>query len=156
MEEKLTNYIRGKVIEMIITGTVTYICFLLLGLNFAELLAIAVGISVVIPYVGAIVVSIPVIMVAYMQWGMEPQFWWVLIAHISIQVLEGNILVPIIFSEAVNLHPIIILLSIIVFGNLWGVLGVFFAIPLATLIKVIWHAWPRYHTEHPADNRDKA
>lgn len=151
MEEKLTNYIRGKVIEMIITGTVTYICFLLLGLNFAELLAIAVGISVVIPYVGAIVVSIPVIMVAYMQWGMEPQFWWVIIAHISIQVLEGNILVPIIFSEAVNLHPIIILLSIIVFGNLWGVLGVFFAIPLATLIKVIWQAWPRYHTEHPAE-----
>ena len=150
MESKLANYVRGKAIEMLIVGIVTYIAFILIGLKFAELLAIAVGVSVIIPYVGATVVTVPVILMAYLQWGLTSHFWWLVVAHFSIQIIEGNILVPILFSEAVNLHPIIILLSILVFGNLWGVLGVFFAIPLATLIKVIWLAWPEQQvTEKP-------
>jgi len=50
--------------------------------------------------------------------------------------------VPVLFSEAVNLHPIVIILSVVIFGGLWGFWGVFFAIPLATLIKAVVHAWP--------------
>lgn len=60
-----------------------------------------------------------------------------------IQALDGNVLVPLLFSEAVNLHPIAIILSVLVFGGLWGFWGVFFAIPLATLVKALYNAWPR-------------
>lgn len=59
-----------------------------------------------------------------------------------IQGLDGNLLVPVLFSEAVNLHPLVIILSVVIFGGLWGFWGVFFAIPLATLIKAVIHAWP--------------
>ena len=51
-------------------------------------------------------------------------------------------LVPLLFSEAVNLHPVAIILAVLFFGGIWGLWGVFFAIPLATLIKAIINAWP--------------
>jgi putative permease len=62
--------------------------------------------------------------------------------YLVIQVLDGNVLVPLLFSEAVNLHPVAIILAVLFFGGIWGIWGVFFAIPLATLIKAIINAWP--------------
>jgi putative permease len=59
-----------------------------------------------------------------------------------LQFLDGNILVPVLFSDAVNLHPIAIIVAILVFGGIWGFLGVFFAIPLATLVKALINIWP--------------
>jgi putative permease len=57
--------------------------------------------------------------------------------------LDGNVLVPLLFSEVVNLHPVAIIIAILVFGGLWGFWGVFFAIPLATLVQAVLKAWPR-------------
>lgn len=142
MNQQITNYIRGKVIEMVIVGICTYIAFVFLGLRYSLFLSVLVGISVLIPYIGAVVVTIPVVLVALFQWGIGPDFWTLLIAYLIVQGLDGNLLVPILFSEAVNLHPLVIILSVVVFGGLWGFWGVFFAIPLATLIKAVMHVWP--------------
>lgn len=142
MNQQITNYIRGKVIEMMIVGICTYIAFAFLGLRYSLFLSVLVGISVLIPYIGAVVVTIPVVLVALFQWGIGPNFWTLLIAYLIVQGLDGNLLVPILFSEAVNLHPLVIILSVVVFGGLWGFWGVFFAIPLATLIKAVMHVWP--------------
>lgn len=68
---------------------------------------------------------------------------YLMIAYGIIQALDGNVLVPLLFSEAVNLHPVAIIVAVLVFGGLWGFWGVFFAIPLATLIKAILNAWPK-------------
>ncbi|GAA0329650.1 hypothetical protein AYY16_05885 [Morganella psychrotolerans] len=81
-------------------------------------------------------------LVGVFQWGLTSDFWTMFIAYLVVQGLDSNILVPILFSEAVNLHPLVIILSIIIFGGLWGFWGIFFAIPLATLIKAVIHAWP--------------
>ncbi|WP_334468535.1 AI-2E family transporter [Arsenophonus sp. PmNCSU2021_1] len=142
MNQQITNYIRGKVIEMVIVGICTYIAFVFLGLRYSLFLSVVVGISVLIPYIGAVVVTIPVVLVALFQWGIGSDFWTLLIAYLIVQGLDGNLLVPILFSEAVNLHPLVIILSVVVFGGLWGFWGVFFAIPLATLIKAVMHVWP--------------
>lgn len=142
MNQQITNYIRGKVLEMVAVGFVSWIAFLLLGLNYALLLAVLVGVSVLIPYIGAMVVTIPVIGVGLFQWGLGSDFWTMLIVYLVIQGLDGNVLVPILFSEAVNLHPLVIILSVVIFGGMWGFWGVFFAIPLATLIKAVVRAWP--------------
>ena len=64
-----------------------------------------------------------------------------------IQALDGNVLVPLLFSEAVNLHPVAIICAVLLFGGLWGFWGVFFAIPLATLFKAVINAWPRTEPE---------
>lgn len=142
MNVQAANYVRGKVIEIIIVGGTTYAAFQILGLNYAALLGILVGLSVLIPYIGAAVVTIPVILVAFYQWGWGNDFLWAFSVYMVIQALDGNVLVPLLFSEAVNLHPVAIILAALVFGGIWGFWGVFFAIPLATLIKALLNAWP--------------
>jgi putative permease len=142
MNQQITNYIRGKVFEMIVVSIATWIGFVLFGLNYSLLLAVLVGFSVLIPYIGIFVVTFPVVGVALFQFGLGTEFWSVFAVYLIIQALDGNLLVPVLFSEAVNLHPLVIILSVVIFGGLWGFWGVFFAIPLATLIKAVVHAWP--------------
>ncbi|WP_158968699.1 AI-2E family transporter [Paraglaciecola sp. L3A3] len=141
MNTQIANYIRGKVIEIIIVGTVSAVTFAFMDLRYALLLGVLVGFSVLIPYIGAAVVTIPVAVVALFQWGLTSEFWYLMIAYSIIQALDGNALVPILFSEAVSLHPIYIIVAVLFFGGLWGFWGVFFAIPLATLVKAVANAW---------------
>ncbi|WP_353572365.1 AI-2E family transporter [Candidatus Albibeggiatoa sp. nov. BB20] len=147
MDAQMGNYIRGKVYEIFIVGTASYVTFTFMGLNYTPLLAVLVGLSVIIPYVGATLATLPVVMVAYFQWGWSSEFLWTISAYGMIQALDGNVLVPLLFSEAVNLHPVAIIVAVLVFGGLWGVWGVFFAIPLATLVKALLRAWPRAPVE---------
>jgi putative permease len=143
MDLQMGNYIRGKVYEIFLVSTFTYFPFAYFGLHYASLLAVLVGLSVIIPYIGAVVVTIPVLIVAYFQWGIETTFFWVAGTYFIIQALDGNVLVPLLFSEAVNLHPVAIVVAVLVFGGIWGFWGVFFAIPLATLVKALISTWPR-------------
>jgi len=147
MDAQIGNYIRGKVYEIFIVGVVSYMPFSLMGLNFASLLAVLVGLSVIVPYIGAVAVTAPVVLVAYFQWGWGSDFMWVMSAYLIVQALDGNVLVPILFSEAVNLHPVAIIMAVLVFGGIWGFWGVFFAIPLATLVNALLAIWPRVSVE---------
>jgi putative permease len=147
VDVKMGNYIRGKLLEILIVGIAAYIPLGLMGLNYAATLSIFIGLSVIIPYVGAIAVTIPVALIAWFQWGPGDQFLYVLIAYLVIQALDANVLVPLLFSEVVNMHPVAIIISVLVFGGLWGVWGVFFAIPLATLVQAVINAWPRGEKE---------
>jgi len=149
MDRQLGNYVRGKFWEILIVGSVTWVAFAILGLKYAILLAALVGVSVVVPYIGAAVVTIPVAMVAYVQWGWGSDFIIIMVVYGVIQALDGNVLVPLLFSGVVNLHPIAIIVSVLLFGGLWGFWGVFFAIPLATLVNAVLSAWPK--TQDPPD-----
>ncbi len=142
MNGKIAGYVRGKFVEILIIWVVTYITFLIFGLNYAVLLSFSVGVSVLIPYVGAAIVTLPVAIIAYFQWGFSSETLYVLIAYGVIQFLDGNLLVPLLFSEMVNLHPAAIIVAVLIFGGLWGIWGVFFAIPLATLIHAVINSWP--------------
>lgn len=145
MNDQLANYIRGKALQIVIVGGVTYVVLALLGLNAAPLLAVVIGISVIIPFVGATVVLVPLFLAGFLQWGFSGELLQAMLAYLAIHLIDANILVPLIFSETVNLHPIAIIIAILVFGGIWGVWGVFFAIPLATFIKAIIRAWPISH-----------
>lgn len=141
MNQQIMNYIRGKVMEILIIGTVSVITFAFLDLRYSVLLGVLVGFSVLVPYVGATIVTLPVMLVALFQFGLTADFGYVMLAYGIIQALDGNLLVPILFSEAVSLHPVIIIIAVIFFGGLWGFWGVFFAIPLASLVRAIVKAW---------------
>ena len=142
MNDQLGNYIRGKALQMLVMGVASFIVFELFGLNYSFLLAVVVGVSVIVPFLGATVVIIPIFLVGFFQWGFSSELGWVMVAYFILHMIDGNILVPLIFSETVNLHPIAILTAVLVFGGIWGFWGVFFAIPLATFIKAIIRAWP--------------
>ncbi|MBJ7549452.1 AI-2E family transporter [Marinomonas ostreistagni] len=155
MNDQIANYIRGKVIEMIVVGVVTFAVFWFFDLRYSALLALLVGLSVLIPYIGAAAVTVPVVLVAFYQFGASNEFWYVFIAYIVVQALDGNVLVPLLFSEAVNLHPLAIIIAVLFFGGIWGFWGVFFAIPLATLVKAIINAWPRVHDHQLLSSRSQ-
>lgn len=142
VNHKIARYVRGKLLQVLLIWSVSYIVFKLFGLEFAMLLSFMVGLSVIIPYVGAAVVTIPIAFIAFLQWGADSQFAYVMIAYGVIQFIDGNILVPLLFSEMVNLHPVAIITAVLVFGGIWGIWGVFFAIPLATLVNAVIKAWP--------------
>lgn len=143
MQQQIANYIRGKFLEIIIVGVVTYVMLAFFDLRYPLLLSVAVGISVLVPYIGAVLVTIPVALIALFQFGLSPEFYYLLLAFIISQLLDGNLVVPFLFSEAVNLHPLTIIVAVLIFGGLWGFWGVFFAIPLATLVKAVINALPQ-------------
>lgn len=142
VDNQIGNYVRGKFYEIFIVGAVTYITLASFGMAYAPLLAVLVGLSVIVPYIGAAVVTLPVALAAYIQFGWGDSFIWIMVAYGVIQALDGNLLVPLLFSDVVNLHPVAIIAAVLVFGGLWGFWGVFFAIPLATLVKSLLQAWP--------------
>lgn len=141
---KIASYVRGKFIEILLVWGVSFLAFHWFGLQYAVLLSFLVGISVIIPYIGAAVVTIPVALVAYFQFGFSSELAWIMIAYGVIQFLDGNVLVPLLFSEVVNLHPVAIIAAVFIFGGIWGLWGVFFAIPLATLVHAVLKSWPRH------------
>lgn len=143
VNNKIGCYVRGRVIEILIIFFVTWVTFETLKMNYAVLLSLILALSVIIPYIGAVVVTIPVVAVALMQWGISAHALYALIAYTVIIVLDANVLVPLLFAETMDLHPIVIILSVLVFGGLWGFWGVFFAIPLATVADVVLRSWPR-------------
>ena len=152
VDRQIGNYIRGKIWEILVVWAASYVFFAWIGLQFSALLAFLVGISVIIPYVGATVVTIPIAVVGFYQWGWSYEFGLLLGGYLAIQALDGNLLVPLLFSEVVNLHPIAIIVAVLFFGGIWGVWGVFFAIPLATLVQAILKAWPDAETINVAED----
>jgi putative permease len=141
VNQQIANYIRGKMWEIIIICVATYLTFLALKLEFAMLLALIVGLSVLIPYIGAAVTYFPVALIAYFQWGLGVEFAYALIAYSIIQLLDGNLLAPLLLSGVVNLHPVAIIAAVLIFGGLWGFWGLIFAVPLATLVHAVIKAF---------------
>ena len=106
VDRQIANYVRGKFWEIIIVWAASLLAFSFFGLQYAMLLSVVVGLSVVVPYVGATVATFPVVLVAWFQWGWGPDFVWVSVAYLVIQAVDGNVLVPLLFGEVVDLHPI--------------------------------------------------
>lgn len=155
VDVQIGNYVRGKFWEIFIVWAVSFTVFTFMKLQFAMLLGLMVGLSVIVPFIGAAVVTIPVAIVAYFQWGWGSDFFWLMVAYTIIQALDGNVLVPLLFSEVVDLHPIAIIVAVLVFGGLWGFWGIFFAIPLATVVQAVLKAWPRRRFLEPPDFQPK-
>ena len=142
MDDQLSNYARGKAIEIVIVGLAAAIIFMYFDLQYIALLSVLVGFSVLIPFLGAFIVTLPVAAVGLLPFGLNFDFWLLMGAYLVLQILDGYLLVPLLFSDAVKLHPVVIMLAVFVFGAVFGFWGVFFAIPIATLIKAIWNSWP--------------
>ncbi len=156
VDQKIADYIRGKFAEIVIVWLVTYLVFYLMDLNYSLLLSFLVGMSVIVPYVGAIAVTVPIALIGFFQWGLTAKFGYLLLTYQIIQILDGNVLVPLLFSEAVNLHPLAIIISVLFFGGLLGLWGVFFAIPLAALVQAVLNAWPGPKQRRSDESRQRA
>lgn len=143
---QIANYVRGKIWEVLIIWSISYATFRLFGLEFSILVSLFVGLSVLVPYLGVTVMYLPVALISYFQWGWSSQMAYALLAYTIIQIFDGNLLAPLLLSEVVNLHPIAIIVAVLIFGGLWGLWGLFFAIPLATLVHAVMKTWFQHHS----------
>jgi putative permease len=132
--ETLGLYIRGQIILMVGIAVISTLGYTLIGLDNAILFGIIVGLTNIIPYIGATLAA--VVPVTYSLLTGDVPWYYIILLNIGFQFIEGNILQPIIMSKQLDIHPLIILVAILGFGSLFGVLGIIFAVPLAGLIKV--------------------
>ncbi|MGH9043106.1 MAG: AI-2E family transporter [Acidimicrobiia bacterium] len=131
----VTGYMAGNLLISLIAGSVTYVTLRILGVPFANVLAVWVGFADLIPLVGATLGAIPTVFVAFLHStgaGIA-----VLIVYIVYQQIENHVLQPVVMSRTVNLNPLLVLLAVLVGVELAGFVGALLAIPAAGVIQVV-------------------
>lgn len=135
MNSTLSTYIRGQITVSFIVGTLLFIGYIIIGLDYALLLAIVAMCTNIIPYLGAFIAGVPAVLVAM---TVSPSMVVkVLIVMIAAQQLEGNIITPQIMGKTLEIHPVTIVFLIMVSGSLAGVAGIILAVPMYAVCKVL-------------------
>jgi len=143
IDRSITGYVKGRVLEIFIILAISLVSLSFLNFTYALTLAVLMGLSVIIPYLGIILVTIPAVILGLMQWGLSAHFTYYIITFAVIMILDGNVLAPLLFAGTMDLHPVVLIISVLLFGYIWGFWGVFLANPLAALVKSIMQQWPR-------------
>jgi predicted PurR-regulated permease PerM len=134
-ETKLGGYVRGQGLLCAAVGATAFLAYLLIGLPYTLVLAIFAGVMEMVPVFGPGLGAIPALLVAL---SIDPsKALWVVIATMVIQLLENAILVPRIMKYSMGVNPIIVLLSLIAFGSVFGFVGALLALPLAAIIQLL-------------------
>jgi predicted PurR-regulated permease PerM len=132
----IKRFIRGNLLVAALVGLMAVAGMYLVGMDFPLLIGIMVGITNFIPYFGAIISAIPAILLALLK-----SKWlalYVLGLMLLIQQIEGNIISPKILGESVGLHPLVIIFALLVGGELYGLLGLIVAVPVAAIVRILW------------------
>ncbi|MCD8511664.1 MAG: AI-2E family transporter [Bacillus sp. (in: Bacteria)] len=136
IDHSLGNYIRGQLFVCIVVGVLAYIGFWIIDMPYALLLAVFIGLTNIIPYFGPIIGVIPVVFIALTE-----SFQLVilgLVVNFIVQIIEGNLLAPVIVGKTLHMHPVLIIFALIVGGELGGVIGLIISVPILTVIRVIF------------------
>ncbi|QHT45697.1 AI-2E family transporter [Bacillus sp. SB49] len=149
LDYTISSYILGQVTIAAVDGVLTYIGYLLIGLDYALVLGVFLAFTCVIPFVGPVIGSIPAVVVALMQ---EPQLAiYVIVTIVVVQQLESNLVAPYVFGERLNIHPLTVILLLVVAAPLYGIVGMIIAVPTYSVIKVlIKHGYSFYKMYHPS------
>ncbi len=131
----LTRFIRGQLLVSLIVGISAAIGFLLIDLNFAVLMGIITGLGNIIPYFGPIFGGIPVAIIGFME--SPAKALWAVVVVIIVQQLESGIITPKIIGDSVGIHPVFIIMSLLIAGQSFGLIGLFFAVPVAAILKIL-------------------
>jgi predicted PurR-regulated permease PerM len=129
------GWMQGVIFDMFISGTLLYIGLSIIGLDFAILFAVLTALLVVVPYFGAIVGAIPPVLFAFTD--SPGKALAVLIVYVLVQQIESNLIIPLVMSRTVRLHPAVIAIGVIVVGQLFGVVGLFVAVPVISAIVIL-------------------
>lgn len=132
--QQLGAFLKGQVIASLLLGLIYWVVFLLLGLEFATVIALAAGILSIIPYIGSFLAFLPGMFIAFQDSNlMVVKF---VIAWFVVQLVHGDLVVPRVMGDKLKIHPITILVVLLVMGDLLGLVGVIFGIPIYSMIKL--------------------
>ena len=135
INDQVGTYIKGQLIVSICVGILTYIGFIIIGLNYAVILALVVAVTCIIPFIGPAIAIIPALIIALI----DSPFMTIklLVVWIVVQTLHGNFVAPTIMGKSLKIHPLTIIIVLVVMGGLLGVVGLILGIPIYAIIKVI-------------------
>lgn len=149
VDNSLGKYVRGVFLDAFFVGCIALGGFLVIDLDYAVQIALVVGLANVVPYVGPVVGAILGSGVAIFQWGTPMGIAKVLLVCGSVRFLEDWFIQPVVMQKAVKLHPVVILFSLMAGAKLFGFWGLLFAIPVASMIKVLLEVlWPWYRAQY--------
>ncbi len=134
IQAKIGSWLIGQLILCLIIGVLTYVGLLILGVDYALILALVAAFGEFIPFVGPVLSAVPAVFLAMTQSPIKGLF--VLILFVVVQQVESNILAPKIMQKAVGLNPIVTIIALLIGAKIGGVVGVILAIPVATAINV--------------------
>jgi predicted PurR-regulated permease PerM len=129
------GWMQGVVFDMFISGTLLYIGLTIIGLDFAILFAVLTALLVVVPYFGAIVGAAPPVLFALTD--SPGKALAVLIVYVLVQQVESNLIIPLIMARTVRLHPAVIAIGVVVVGRLFGLVGLFVAVPVISAMVIL-------------------
>lgn len=139
MSNQAGSYVKGQMIVATALGLMTYIGFKIIGLKFAGVLGLTTGLLSVIPYLGPTLSFIPAITIAMLDsWFMVVKL---LIVWVVVQFIEGNILQPNIMGQQLSIHPLTIIIILFVAGDMAGIFGMIFGVPIYAILKVFVLYW---------------
>lgn len=133
--DTLAAYIQGQMIVSLCVGTLSYIGYLIIGLDYALILAIAVAVTNIIPYLGPILGAAPAVIVAMFESPLMVGL--VIIVAVIAQQIESNLISPLVIGKRLDTHPATIIIILLVAGNLAGVLGMILGVPVYAVCKTI-------------------
>jgi AI-2 transport protein TqsA len=137
VESKITRYIATKFFTSLLTGTITFIILFLFKVEVALLLASITFFLNFIPNIGSIFAILAVLPILFLQFGVNFSFFLIMGLLIATQFIIGNIVDPKLLGENLGLHPVMILLSLLFWGYIWGVSGMFLAVPMSAVLKIL-------------------
>ncbi|AVH75190.1 AI-2E family transporter [Weissella koreensis] len=158
LNDTLSNYIMGQVMEMLFVGFATGIGYFLIGEKYALVLAIIAGLSNIVPYLGPYIGIVPALFVSATQ-GVWQIFFTVLVVAI-VHLIDGNIIYPRIIGSRLNIHPMTIIILLLAAGNVAGIAGMILAIPtyaiLRTLFVYLWEFFVNRNEQTSAEKPKQA
>ncbi len=129
------GWLQGVLVDMLVTGILLYLGLMLIGLDFAIFFAVFSALLVVIPYFGAVIGAVPVVLFALADSPTTALL--ALVVYIIVQQIEGNVIIPLVMAQRVKLHPALIAIGVILVGQLFGFIGLFVSVPILSAVVIL-------------------
>jgi putative permease len=136
--KQLGDYIFAKFVEAAILSAIVIIGLLLLDIKYALLLGLIAGATNIVPYLGPILGAVPALIVVGAEYGVGNELWFVGILYLCANAFDLAIVFPILVSKIVNLHPVVVVVSVILGSQYLGIVGMIISIPVATALKLVF------------------
>ena len=137
IDQQLGGYLRGQFFDALIVGILAIIALWILDVKYFFLIGIFAGLSNMIPYVGPLVGGSAAILVVLMTGGSGITMLLVVAAFLIIQLADNVLIQPLVVARSVDLHPLLIIFSVIIGGQFFGIMGMLLAVPATGIIKVL-------------------
>jgi predicted PurR-regulated permease PerM len=131
------RYLVAKTLVSLVTGILAYLILLLFGIDFALVWGLLTFLLNYIPNIGSVIATIPPIFVAFVQYGSVFPALWIAILLITTQSTIGNVIEPRVMGRSLNLSPLVVILSLVFWGFIWGPVGMILAVPISSTLQIV-------------------